>query len=101
MNRDPLPILDTLEAHQQTIHAFGARRLGLFGSWARGEAKATSDMDFLVEFEPGRKTFDGYMDLKLFLENLFGRPVDLVIAEGIKPRLRESILREVVYAAGF
>jgi predicted nucleotidyltransferase len=45
---------------------------------------------------------DGYMDLKLFLEDLFGGPVDLVIAEGIKPRLRESILiRDVVYAAGF
>ncbi len=41
------------------------------------------------------------MDLKLFLEDLFGRSVDLVIAEGIKPRLRESILRDVVYAAGF
>src|SRR3954469_6692304 len=100
MNRDPAPILETLEAHRQALHAFGARRLGLFGSWARGEAKETSDLDFLVEFEPGRKTFDSYMDLKLFLQDLFGRPVDLVITEGIKPRLRENILREVVYAAG-
>jgi predicted nucleotidyltransferase len=101
MNRDPAPILETLEAHRQAIRAFGARRLGLFGSWARGEAQETSDLDFLVEFEPGQKTFDGYMDLKLFLEDLFGRRVDLVITEGIKPRLRENILREVVYAAGF
>jgi predicted nucleotidyltransferase len=101
MIRNPAQILQTLEAHRQALRAFGARRLGLFGSWARGEAGKTSDLDFLVEFEPGRKTFDGYMDLKLFLEELFGLPVDLVIADGIKPRLRESILREVVYAAGF
>jgi predicted nucleotidyltransferase len=101
MPQGPAQILEELEPHRKAIHAFGARRLGLFGSWARGEAGEASDLDFLVEFEPGRKTFDGYMDLKQFLEDLFGRPVDLVIAEGIKPRLRESILREVVYAAGF
>ena len=101
MKLDLSQILETLASHRQAIRAFGARRLGLFGSWVRGEAKETSDLDFVVEFEPGRKTFDGYMDLKLFLEDLFGRTVDLVTAEGIKPRLRESILREVVYAPGF
>jgi predicted nucleotidyltransferase len=101
MTRDSAQVFETLESHRQAIRTAGARRLGLFGSWVRGEARETSDLDFLVEFEPGRKTFDGYMDLKLLLEELFGRSVDLVIAEGIKPRLRESILREVVYVPGF
>jgi predicted nucleotidyltransferase len=94
-------ILQALTRHRDSIRAFGARRLGLFGSQARGEATEVSDLDFLVEFEPGTKTFDNYMDLKEFLENLFGRPVDLVVSEVIKPRLREAILRETIYAPGF
>lgn len=76
----------------------GVRRLGLFGSAARGETTDASDLDFLVEFE--KKTFDGYMDLKFLLESLFGCPVDLVIAETIKPRLRPFILKELVHAPG-
>jgi hypothetical protein len=91
-------ILRTLTRHSTTIRSFGARRLGLFGSQARGEASPDSDLDFLVEFEPGAKTFDNYMDLKEFLEDLFGRKVDLVVSEVLKPRLREGVLRETVYA---
>ena len=93
-------ILQALTLHRDSIRSFGARRLGLFGSQARGEATEVSDLDFLVEFEPGTKTFDNYMDLKAFLEDLFGRPVDLVVSEVIKPRLREAILRETIYAPG-
>ena len=69
-------ILSTIELHRDTIKGFGVRRLGLFGSCARGEKQESSDLDFLVEFES--KTFDNYMDLKEFLENLFKCTVDLV-----------------------
>ena len=55
-------------------------------------------MDFLVEFE--KKTFDNYMDLKFFLEDLFDRPVDLVIADAVKSRLRKPIFEGTVYATG-
>jgi uncharacterized protein len=74
------------------------RSLSLFGSSLRGEETPQSDLDFIVEFE--RKSFDSYMDLKFFLEKLFGRPVDLVLADGIKPRLREAILKEAIHAPG-
>ena len=74
------------------------RSLGLFGSAARGDAGATSDLDFLVVFE--HPTFDAYMGLLEFLENMFGHRVDLVLANTLKPRLRESILRETVHAQG-
>jgi hypothetical protein len=91
-------ILKTLADHGEEVRRFGVRSLGLFGSAARGEATATSDLDFLVEFE--NPNFDRYMDLLEFLEELFGHPVDLVLANTLKPRLRESVLRETVHAPG-
>ncbi len=94
-------ILETLKAHRDQLQALGLHRIGLFGSHARGEAREDSDLDFLVEFAPGAKTFDNYMDLKELLEELFEGPVDLVAPETLKARLREGILRETVYAPGF
>ncbi len=96
MNREE--ILRKLAENRETIRGFGVRRLGIFGSYARGEQGKTSDMDFLVEFE--QATFDNYFDLKFFLEDLFGREVDLVIEDTIKPRIRATILEETVYAEG-
>ncbi|HEY9073656.1 MAG TPA: nucleotidyltransferase family protein [Desulfobaccales bacterium] len=98
MKRDSEQILKTIEANRATIKGFGVRRLGLFGSAARGEATESSDLDFLVELEV--KTFDNYMDLKEFLEKIFGCKIDLVMKDAIKPRLREPILRETIYAQG-
>ena len=91
-------ILATLSANEAKIKSFGVRSLSLFGSSIRGEETPASDLDFIVEFQ--NKSFDSYMDLKLFLEDLFGRPVDLVLADGIKPRLRAAILREAIHAPG-
>jgi len=91
-------ILSTLSANEAKIKSFGVRSLSLFGSSARGEDTPASDLDFVVEFE--KKTFDSHMDLKLFLEELFDRPVDLVLADGIKPRLRAAILRDAIHTPG-
>lgn len=77
---------------------FSVRNIGFFGSLVRNEADRESDVDILVDFiEP---TFDHYMDLKFYLERLFGRPVDLVIADTVKPRLKPVINKEVIYAKG-
>ena len=91
-------IVATLSANEAKIKSFGVRSLSLFGSSARGEDTPESDLDFVVEFE--KKSFDSYMDLKLFLEELFDRPVDLVLADGIKPKLRAAILRDAIHAPG-
>ena len=96
MRRDD--VLDILEKNRETIRGFGVRSIGLFGSCARGEEDATSDLDFLVELDD--RTFDAYMGLKEFLEVLFGCKVDLVLEGTIKPRLREHIMKEVVHAPG-
>ena len=76
---------------------FGVKEIGVFGSYVRGEEGEESDIDILVEFEEGFKTFDNYMELKFYLEELLGIPVDLVSKTAIKPRLKSFILREVIY----
>ncbi len=96
MTRDE--VLESLRKHRNTIRAFGVERIGLFGSFGRQEATDASDLDFVVHFS--EKKFDNYVNLKFFLEALFDRKVDLVIAESIKPRLRKLILESTIYAQG-
>jgi predicted nucleotidyltransferase len=91
-------VLQLLARNRDRIRSLGVRSLALFGSAVRNEATEASDLDFLVEFD--HKTFDNYMDLKFFLEELLDRPVDLVLRDAVKPRLREPILSEAVHAAG-
>ena len=90
-------ILGKLRQHGDELSRRGALRLAVFGSFARGEATADSDLDLLVELD--ERTFDRYMDLKLYLEDLFARRVDLVLADRIKPGLRARILSQAVDAA--
>jgi predicted nucleotidyltransferase len=97
MARTREAVLQQLEDNRDKIRSFGVKRLGLFGSCARGEATQSSDLDFVVELE--NETFDAYMDLKEFLEELFHCSVDLVLIDAIKPRLRETILGEAIYAS--
>ncbi len=90
-------ILQLLAENRAKLAILGARRLGLFGSFARNEASIDSDVDILVDLD--RHEFDRYMDLKLFLEDLFERRVDLVLSDRLKPALRERILGSVIDAA--
>jgi len=93
-------IMSMIQENMQKISGYGVRRIGLFGSYLREANHSKSDVDILVEFEVGRKTFDNYMELKFFLEDLFMRPVDLVISEAVKSDLKPSIFGSVTYAAG-
>jgi hypothetical protein len=92
-------ILSLLQEHHHHIHAFGVHRLGLFGSFLREQQRHESDVDMLVEFEPGRKTFDAFMQLIFFLETLFGRRVELVTPESLSPYIGPHILREMEYVS--
>ena len=73
----------------------GARNVRVFGSVARGEDDDKSDIDLLVEFESGRSLLD-HAGLWLELQDLLGCKVDVVSERGIKPRIRECVLRESV-----
>lgn len=91
-------VLQLVAANGERIRGFGVERLRLFGSHVRDEARATSDVDFLVDFAPGRKTFDNLMGLSVFLEGLFQRRVELVTPEALSPYIGPRILREAVHA---
>lgn len=90
-------ILQRLAANAGELRSLGARSLALFGSFARGDQHQLSDVDLLVDLDA--HTFDRYMDLKIRLEDLLGRGVDLVLIDGLKPRIRDRILREAIRAA--
>ena len=96
MNKEQ--ILALLAEHQSDLDRYGVQSLALFGSVVRNEAGADSDIDVLVEFK-GRATFDAYMDLKFYLEELLGKPVDLVTQKALRPQLRPRIERELVYVS--
>ena len=90
-------ILATLANNQVKIKSFGIKRLGLFGSYAKGKANAQSDIDFLVEFEEGKKTFDNFMRLSFLLEDLLGKKIELVTPESLSPYIKPKITKEVEY----
>jgi len=93
-------ILEKIEENRERIRKYGVKRIGVFGSFVSREQSPESDIDILVGFEKGKKTFDNYMGLKFFLEDLFRRKVDLVIVETIRPGLKPYILRSVRHASG-
>ena len=95
MNRDE--VLDQLARNKPTLVArFGVERLALFGSTGRDAARAGSDIDILVSFD-GPATSERYFGVQFFLEDLLGRPVDLVTDKALRPELRPFIEREAVH----
>jgi len=90
-------VIRSIREHLPDLDRFDVRSISVFGSVARDEATTESDVDVLVEF--GRATFDGYMGLKFFLEDLLGVRVDVATVDSLKPRVRERVLREAVNVA--
>lgn len=76
---------------------FGVTKIGIFGSTARGDDRPESDVDVLVELSPDRLTFRNFMALADFLEDLYGRKVDLLTVGGIDPLIRQDVESEVVW----
>ncbi len=95
MNR--AEVLDQLARNKPTLVArYGVDRLALFGSTVRDAARADSDIDILVSFD-GPATSERYFGVQFFLEDLLGRPVDLVTDKALRPELRPFIEREAVH----
>jgi len=92
-------ILTQLTGRMEEIRQrFSVRRLSVFGSVVRGEASESSDVDVLVVFDR-KATFDLFMDLKFYLEELLGTGVDLVTDKALRPQIRRTIEQEMVDVA--
>lgn len=96
MERDQ--VLTLLKSHERQLKKYGIASLSIFGSVARGQGRKNSDVDILVDFEKPVGLFE-YARLKMYLEDILGREVDLVTPEALREELREDILREAIRAA--
>ncbi|RLI30838.1 nucleotidyltransferase [Candidatus Bathyarchaeota archaeon] len=89
-------VIETLRRHGKEIRErFSVRRMGVFGSYARGDQREGSDVDILVEFD--KPTFDNFMDLSIYLKDLLGKEVDLVTPNSLSPYIRPMVEKEVVW----
>ena len=89
-------IIEFFKNSKHELEKYGVRKIGLFGSYAKSQENENSDIDVLIEFEEGNKTFDNYMDFKFYLEDRFNKEVDLVIENNIN--LKNAILKSAGYA---
>ena len=90
-------IIDFLHAHKEEFATrFGVKKLALFGSYVRDEAKEESDIDIVVEIE-SHNSFRSFFGLKYHLESIFGKKVDLGIESNLKPVVKERIKDEMIY----
>ena len=94
----PEEVKSAVTAYLPQLRSFGVESLALFGSVTRGEAGAASDVDLLVRFT-GPTTFDRFMDVKLLLEDVLGRRVDLVTEEGLRREIRPYVERDLLRVA--
>ncbi|MTW85698.1 nucleotidyltransferase [Virgibacillus dakarensis] len=91
-------ILDELSKSLNTWREeYDVKRIGLFGSYSRDKQNEFSDIDVAVEFNDADLSFDNYMNLKICLEDLFQKPIDLVILNDIKPALKSNILSTITF----
>ena len=93
-------ILQVLSSNYLILRKFGVKKIGLFGSFSRNEQREDSDIDFLIEFLPEKKSFDNYMDLYFYLKTLFNKEIDLKTVKSL-PQNRyftENVLNEIEYA---
>ena len=93
---DPVTLIET---HAAELRALGARKIGVFGSFARGEQTPESDVDVYLEFAEGMKTYDNFFGIHELLRELFGRPIDVVTDGSLNERKARLILPTVRYAA--
>jgi predicted nucleotidyltransferase len=96
MERDE--VMAVLTAHRKDLDRLGVKSLYLFGSVARDAASSASDVDLLVSFRD-TPTFSGFMKLRIFLEDLLGRKVDLITESGLRREIRPSVERDSIRVA--
>ena len=97
MANDKQQILSLIQSNKQAFRSLGTNRIGLFGSFVRGEQQQDSDIDLLVEFLPGQKTYRNLIGTADLAEKLVGRRVEVVTSDSISPFIAPYIQKEVEY----
>jgi predicted nucleotidyltransferase len=87
-------LITLLKANGQKLRSYGVANLSVFGSFINGKPSPESDVDLLVDFDPNKKTYDNFMDLSFFLEDLLGRKVELVTPQSLSKYIGPHILKE-------
>ena len=94
-------IIEIIERNKKEIEKFGVKKIGIFGSLSRGEAKEKSDIDLIVEFQPNMATFKNFGGLVEYLERLLGKSIDILTPAGVESirinEIKESIRRDIIY----
>jgi hypothetical protein len=91
-------IIATLKFHKPELSKIGVQAIGLFGSYVRNEQSDKSDIDLLIDFEPGKETFDNYMAAYDVFERIFkNKKIEVVTKNGLSPYIGPRILKDVVY----
>lgn len=92
-----MQILDKLASHKDDILRCGVGKIGLFGSFVRGGESATSDVDLLVEFEKGKKSYRNLLGFAELAERVLKRKVEVVTPQSLSPYIAPYVMREVQY----
>ena len=90
-------IFKLLKQHKEKLKNHYVIKIGLFGSVLRGDNTNESDIDFIVEFEEGKKNYDNFIELAFLLENILQRKVDLLTIEALNPYMKPRILKEAYF----
>lgn len=98
MVRNSNDIIVFLQAHKDEMEErFGVVSVGLFGSYARGEAREDSDIDIAIELRSEKKSLSNFFGIRRYLEEQFGKKVDLGIESTLKPLAREMVAKEIIH----
>jgi len=89
-------IVNVINKNSDILKKYGVKKLELFGSYVKGEQKNDSDIDFLVEFR--KPDFENFMDLAFFLEDIFGRKVELITQGSLSPFIEPYIEKELIWS---
>ena len=90
-------LFDQLHLNKEKILSFGVEKLGVFGSFITNEVNEDSDVDFLIEFNPSKKSYDNFIELSFFLEHLLKRKVELITPQSLNKHIGPHILKQTEY----
>jgi predicted nucleotidyltransferase len=92
-------LIALLKANGQQLKSYGVSHLSIFGSFITGKFNADSDVDLLIDFDPNQKSYDNFMDLSFFLEDLLGRKVEVVTPQSLSKYIGVHILKQAEHVA--